>query len=487
MAVTIQYVFANFFESELVAGLTASSTTMMISPSDAAMLPIITAGSGSQAMIAIWDGQLPPELVAVTTNDHSGTMTITRAQESTVPQAWASGTQVRSSITAGVLNAALAAYFDIGTVLSAHFLSLAGGTLTGPLTLSGPPTAPLNATTKQYVDSVQGTGLPLTGGTMQGNINMAGGSIINLAEAVSPDDAVDKDYVDNKVAPLAPLAGPQFVLGPSSAPCTAPTAAPGDSTTTIATTAFVAGQVGGAAGAWSTGDVKLTYKTVVDTGWIFMDDTTIGASNSNAAHRDGVGGIPANGLQALFTMFWNFPAAWCPMFTAGGASQPRGSTAANDYTAGYSMSMPKVLGRALAIAGTGAGLTARVLSSFVGEETHVLTALESVPHRHVAVLQIPEIDITDAQVVAIGGGGTNGLAEGNFTGTNLARAGVWAANSFGTTGPRLYDAASTADRTGNAIGVSDTQYFGNTTGVAGPAGAHNTMPPEGFLNAMVKY
>jgi hypothetical protein len=103
------------------------------------------------------------------------------------------------------------------------------------------------------------------------------------------------------------------------------------------------------------------------------------------------------------------------------------------------------------------------------------------------VVQVPDVAITDAQVVAIGGGGTNGLAEGNFTGTNLARSGVWAANSFGTTGPRIYDAASTADRTSNAIGVSDTQYFGNTTGVAGPAGAHNNMSPESFLNVMIKY
>jgi hypothetical protein len=74
-------------------------------------------------------------------------------------------------------------------------------------------------------------------------------------------------------------------------------------------------------------------------------------------------------------------------------------------------------------------------------------------------------------------------------GDNLRTTGgaSWNANSFGTTGPRLYDGNVTADRTGNALAANDTAYFGNITDVSGPALAHNNMPPESFLNIMIKY
>ena len=47
------------------------------------------------------------------------------------------------------------AYVDtsVANVGAGNFLPTAGGTLTGPLTLSGSPTAPLQASTKQYVDN----------------------------------------------------------------------------------------------------------------------------------------------------------------------------------------------------------------------------------------------------------------------------------------------------------------------------------------------
>jgi hypothetical protein len=52
----------------------------------------------------------------------------------------------------------------------ATYLPLAGGTLTGPLTLAADPTAALGASTKQYAD----TKVPLAGGTMTGPLNMVG-------------------------------------------------------------------------------------------------------------------------------------------------------------------------------------------------------------------------------------------------------------------------------------------------------------------------
>jgi hypothetical protein len=60
---------------------------------------------------------------------------------------------VQGGITKKETLAQLATLFNSGTVLTG-FLPIAGGTMTGPLILSGDPTMPLGAATKQYVDTV---------------------------------------------------------------------------------------------------------------------------------------------------------------------------------------------------------------------------------------------------------------------------------------------------------------------------------------------
>ena len=76
------------------------------------------------------------------------------------------------------LHAATKQYVDsrVASVPVANYLPLAGGTLTGFLTLHANPTAALHAVTKQYVDAAitGGTGayLPLSGGTLTGPLNM---------------------------------------------------------------------------------------------------------------------------------------------------------------------------------------------------------------------------------------------------------------------------------------------------------------------------
>lgn len=117
---------------------------------------------------------------------------------------------------------------------------------------------------------------------------------------------------------------------------------------------------------WSTGDVKLTYKTVADVGWVLMNDGTIGNAASGATTR-------ANADTAdLFAHFWNNIAdAQCAV--SGG----RGANAAADFAANKTIALPKALGRALAVYGTGAGLSSRVLGFTTGEERHTLTAAET--------------------------------------------------------------------------------------------------------------
>jgi hypothetical protein len=100
-----------------------------------------------------------------------------------------------------------------GTGSVGAYLPLAGGTLTGPLTLAADPVASLGAATKQYVDAHSGTGggggyLPINGGTLTGMLTLAGAPI-------GSNDAVTKNYVDltQTGGPFLPLSG-GTVLGP---------------------------------------------------------------------------------------------------------------------------------------------------------------------------------------------------------------------------------------------------------------------------------
>jgi len=131
---------------------------------------------------------------------------------------------------------------------------------------------------------------------------------------------------------------------------------------------------------FTTGDAKLTLKTVADAGWVIMDDGTIGNDLSGAtrANRD---------TKNLFTLlFNNINDANAPIFTSAGAATTRAAQtdAVSAWAAHCRMSLTKQLGRALAIGGTGAGLTARALGQTLGEEQHYQTLAELVPHVHAA-------------------------------------------------------------------------------------------------------
>lgn len=108
---------------------------------------------------------------------------------------------------------------------------------------------------------------------------------------------------------------------------------------------------------FTTGDFKLTLKTAPDNGWVFCNDGTIGSASSGATNR-------ANAdTQALYTVLWNNVSnTYAPV--AGG----RGANAAADFAANKAINLTLMVGRALAIAGSGAGLTPRTLGQTVGDE-----------------------------------------------------------------------------------------------------------------------
>jgi hypothetical protein len=84
--------------------------------------------------------------------------------------------------------------------LAANTLSLAGGTLTGALTLATDPSLALQAATKRYTDTQVMTALPKAGGALSGALTL-------VADPTTALQAATKQYVDGQVASAVPKAG----------------------------------------------------------------------------------------------------------------------------------------------------------------------------------------------------------------------------------------------------------------------------------------
>ena len=149
---------------------------------------------------------------------------------------------------------------------------------------------------------------------------------------------------------------------------TTPTS-PTDNTQAVATTAWVnaailaATGVSLAASSWETGDYIITTRATKGAGWIKVNDGTIGDASSSATARANADTL------ALFTHLWNtYSNTLCPVLPSG-----RGANAAADFAAHKTLGLTKMLGRALVVAGTGSGLTARALGDTAGTETGTTT------------------------------------------------------------------------------------------------------------------
>ena len=130
--------------------------------------------------------------------------------------------------------------------------------------------------------------------------------------------------------------------------------------------------IGTTAGVFTTGDIKLTIKTI-EKGWLLMDEGTIGDAQSGATTR-------ANpDAHDLFYMLWSCVSdAYAPV--SGG----RGDNAEDDWNAHKTIRLIPQLGRAFIAAGQGANLTNRALGETGGEEVHTLITGEMPAHSHSA-------------------------------------------------------------------------------------------------------
>lgn len=123
-------------------------------------------------------------------------------------------------------------------------------------------------------------------------------------------------------------------------------------------------------GGYLIGEGKLWFGLTAPAKWLLVNGETIGNLSSGADHA-------AEGYEEIFIFLWeNHSNTSCPVY--GG----RGASAAADFAAGKTLTLPNACGRAPIGAGQGEGLTNRVLGEQVGEEAHTTTLAEMPTHRH---------------------------------------------------------------------------------------------------------
>jgi hypothetical protein len=126
-----------------------------------------------------------------------------------------------------------------------------------------------------------------------------------------------------------------------------------------------------------TGFIMFYISNVSPSGWLFLNDGTIGDSLSNATARASADSVN------LFSVLWsNSSNTWLPIYDSSGSAVSRGGSAIADFNAHRRLSLPRIAGRVLGGAGIGSGLTFREAFQYIGEESHLLNINEMPAHTH---------------------------------------------------------------------------------------------------------
>lgn len=227
---------------------------------------------------------------------------------------------------------------------------------------------------------------------------------------------------------------------------------------------------------WDTGDVKLTLKTVAPPLWVMFDDGTFGNAVSGSSGRNNAD------TQALFTLLYASPFtdSSCPILTSAGSATTRVAqgSAATAYGAGCRMSLLKVLGRALAMGGAGAGITARTVGTVVGTDTSTLST-SNLP------AYTPTGTVTNGAITA--GAITNGAvtpSQNDFiTLTPFGGLGIVGSSGLGTSSGRAVSFNQATSTAANPTQATTTFAGGAQGGTAVPI---SIMQPTVYMNVMVK-
>jgi hypothetical protein len=197
--------FANNAGSVLATGISSSATQAVLSPGTGSLFPNPSSGQYFVATLVSQSNPAIREIVKVTNISGDTITAMVRAQENTSALSWNAGDYFQLLVTAGSLEAIegsgggvtipnapllggngtelISVAVGSGLTLTDGTLAatggasvpISGGTMTGPLILSGDPTVALGAATMQYVaEYAASTLVPLAGGTMTGPLILSG-------------------------------------------------------------------------------------------------------------------------------------------------------------------------------------------------------------------------------------------------------------------------------------------------------------------------
>lgn len=120
---------------------------------------------------------------------------------------------------------------------------------------------------------------------------------------------------------------------------------------------------------FKTGDLRLSIDDAVYSGWVPCNDGTIGDALSSATT------LADSSAQALYKLLYSKVSNTYAPVTGG-----RGASADADWAAHKPIRLTKMLGRALAVAGAGSGLTSRALGQPAGVETATISIANLPPY-----------------------------------------------------------------------------------------------------------
>lgn len=206
------------------------------------------------------------------------------------------------------------------------------------------------------------------------------------------------------------------------------------------------------------GEGKIWFGLTAPEKWLLVNGESIGNLSSGANHA-------AEGYENIFIFLWeNHSDTSCPV--SGG----RGISAAADFAAGKTLTLPNACGRALIGAGQGSGLTIRDFGDILGEESHSLTSGENASHFH-----------TGPSHSHIGGVHTHQqryLVSGYLYRTTPSGSNAGLNKDFSSAGSEPLTTASDGAVSTSASGTGATGSSGSNT-------PHNTMQPSLVTNFII--
>lgn len=151
---TGRVLFANNATSRLYATIDALTTSIRVSAGTGNLFPQPVGDGSNWFMVTLEDRRNNTVEICKCTGRSGDILNVQRGQESTTAKAFEVGSNVSNRMTAGMM----AQFFQFNgysmAESDAKFVDAAGDTMTGPLNVPTPPTAPTHAASKQYVDDV---------------------------------------------------------------------------------------------------------------------------------------------------------------------------------------------------------------------------------------------------------------------------------------------------------------------------------------------